>query len=308
MKIKTSQSILIYYFSGTGNTARVTDMIASEFEKSGTKVRKLSIEDPQALDLDLSKYTKIGLGYPVHAFNAPEFVFDFVEKLYILDEKPCFVYKTSGDPLMNGGSTHLIREALRNQGLNVFYERLFIMPANVAIEFEPSLIKQLVLLAKRTAKLVADEILSGTERLQKNGWFNRVSSKIFSKLETSGVKWLGKRFKILQSCTFCGLCEKICPTKNIEIQDDKITHSDKCMLCMRCVYTCPEDAIKIKYADFFRIKKMDFSQQAFDNFLHDPEIKPDFLNSKTRGIFKHYYKFFKNSEDYSDLLIGKSKG
>lgn len=47
----------------------------------------------------------------------------------------------------------------------------------------------------------------------------------------------------LSSCTGCGNCEKLCPTKAIQIQDGKVTtDGGKCMLCMGCVAHCPEQA------------------------------------------------------------------
>jgi len=50
------------------------------------------------------------------------------------------------------------------------------------------------------------------------------------------------RYKLrrTESCTECGLCEKICPTQ------EAFTNSSKseCYLCNRCVEICPENALK----------------------------------------------------------------
>ncbi|MBD3353411.1 MAG: 4Fe-4S dicluster domain-containing protein [Candidatus Lokiarchaeota archaeon] len=290
------ESILIYFFSGTGNTKRVTKYIADEFRKKNVNTDIVNIENADAHELNHNTYDIIGFGYPVHAFNAPEYVLKFIENIENKKSespKKCFVFKTAGDSFMNGGSTHIVRKYLEEQGLSVYYERLFVMPANVLMAFERSLIKQLVLLSQKTARSLVEDILIQKERLQKNTWFNRISTKIFSKMESWGIKKLGKRFKTAQSCTQCGICEKICPTNNISIHNNLVKHGEKCMLCMRCIYTCPENAINIPYMNFFTIKKYDYTQKFVDEVVNDTEIEPNFLSSDTKGYFKHYYKFFK---------------
>jgi ferredoxin len=45
-----------------------------------------------------------------------------------------------------------------------------------------------------------------------------------------------------EKCTKCGLCVKICPVKNIKL-DNFPVHGHRCNFCMRCVSWCPQKAI-----------------------------------------------------------------
>ncbi|UYP44062.1 hypothetical protein NEF87_000347 [Candidatus Lokiarchaeum ossiferum] len=45
-----------------------------------------------------------------------------------------------------------------------------------------------------------------------------------------------------EDCTDCGLCEKICPTQEAELDSKK----GECYLCNRCVEICPQNAIVYK--------------------------------------------------------------
>lgn len=46
-----------------------------------------------------------------------------------------------------------------------------------------------------------------------------------------------------EKCIFCGVCEKVCRTKAIQIKEDTILLDyDKCNYCGRCVKSCPTEA------------------------------------------------------------------
>ncbi|MBD3350271.1 MAG: 4Fe-4S binding protein [Candidatus Lokiarchaeota archaeon] len=44
------------------------------------------------------------------------------------------------------------------------------------------------------------------------------------------------------ACTNCGLCEKICPTKEAEVNADK----SECYFCRRCIEVCPHEALRLQ--------------------------------------------------------------
>ena len=43
----------------------------------------------------------------------------------------------------------------------------------------------------------------------------------------------------------CGLCEKLCPMKNITLMDQKAVSGDRCTMCYRCVNRCPGQALTL---------------------------------------------------------------
>lgn len=50
---------------------------------------------------------------------------------------------------------------------------------------------------------------------------------------------------VKEDCIFCGICEKVCRTGAITIEEDNIVlHSDKCNYCGRCEKSCPTSAWK----------------------------------------------------------------
>ena len=56
-------------------------------------------------------------------------------------------------------------------------------------------------------------------------------------------------------CDFCGICEKICPTKAIAITGNEITTDpDLCMSCGACITVCPIETRQYRGADYEKFK------------------------------------------------------
>ena len=60
------------------------------------------------------------------------------------------------------------------------------------------------------------------------------------------AKYKCRKFSISDLCTHCNKCVEICPTKNIEVIDNKLYFKDNCILCTRCINHCPVNAILYK--------------------------------------------------------------
>lgn len=283
------QNIGIFYFSGTGNTKLVANLFADEFKRKGFSTKLIAIEDVlnDKLALSISDYDLLGFGHPVHAFSAPKIFFDFLDRLPNVDDKKTFTFKTAGDPLCSGGSTSLVRKCLSKKGYKVFHENLIVMPTNVMFKYDDSLIKQLYQVAVKKVKSRTGEILLGKINLQKNSLVLKIGTYIFNKAESRGASYFGKYLKTTDSCNLCGRCIKECPTRNISKHKEKIIFGNKCTFCMRCVYICSEKAISNKYMNFFVIKE----GYNIQNVIDDPKIKGNYINHKTKGFFKHFYKY-----------------
>ncbi len=287
----TPKTIGLFYFSGTGNPKLVSNLLDNEFNSSQINVDVIAIDDilrkKKKFNSSLiNTYDLIGIGYPVHAFNAPKIVFDFIKGLPILNKKKSFLFKTSGDPLCKGGSTSMIKKQLKKKGLFVFHESLIVMPSNIAIKYDDELIKQLYAVAVRKIKIIAQQILKGSKNLQRNGLILNLISIIFSRMESIGAKYFGKYLSTTEACNLCQICVKSCPTGNIKIKEKELLFDNKCGFCLRCVYICPQKALSNRYLDFMIIKDgYDISK-----VIDDPNIKANYLSRDTKGYFKHFYK------------------
>ena len=288
-------TIGLCYFSGTGNTKIVTELLAEAFEKHGANVTIIRMEhvtqgkimfDPQAYDIT-------GIAHPVHGFGAPRVVDEFVDLLPPAEDQKAFFLKTAGDFLAinNGASKPLIRR-LKRKGYRVFYDRIICMPSNWALAYNDEFSKQLCYAAIGKTEHMAQDILAGTERRLP---FHPILTWLIqwvTRGEALGGRVFGRFLKVTNACTDCGKCINNCPTQNIRRENGRITFGYECVFCMKCIYACPEQAI-VPRAFKFSVLKDGYDVQ---RIINDPNIEGDYITAETKGFFKRFYDYLQNPE------------
>lgn len=268
----------IFYFSGTGNTDIITNLITEHLEKKNAIVSAYRIETilKEGIDYNIENIDIIGIGYPVHAFDAPSIIHNFIESLPSGNGKKLFIYKTAADPILKGGSNAKLKEKLEEKGFEVVYEELFIMPSNVFLRYSDEVIKKLYEHSKEKARKFATSITRQKTKHQENTKIMKFCTKVFGDLEKFGARRFGKSLYVDENCIHCGKCIKNCPVSNITLDsNDDIVFKNNCMLCMRCIYICPARAIKTKRYKFFVLDDFyNLKEIAKDKDLKEPEKLP----------------------------------
>ena len=290
-KVSQIKSIVIFYFSATGNTERVVNNTASELLEQGLEVKKLNIEDQSVSDeiLDLEQFDLIGLAYPIYGFGTPKIIDEFIDTFPQGSGKKLFLFKTGADfiSINHNASFDLINELERKNYL-VFYDRIIVMGSNWVLGYPDALVKQLDSLAEKKIKHMCHEILQLKKRRFKTGKFLKSLSLGISRLEKNyGSKSFGKSLRNDSNCTFCSICSKNCPRGNIQILNGSVIFGEKCIWCMRCVYNCPQNAIYSKGLNFCILKNgYDLAQ-----ILENEQTEGIFITKDTKGYYKHFIKY-----------------
>ena len=77
--------ILLTYFTGTYNTLFLTNIISNKLKSKGHEVDVKVID--YKLKFNADSYDLIGIGYPIHYFNAPNFISKILLKNKIRNKK-----------------------------------------------------------------------------------------------------------------------------------------------------------------------------------------------------------------------------
>lgn len=290
-------NICIYYFSGTGNTEIVSNIVKSTFFKK----YKLSIE-LRRIDkilknndqINSKNYDMIGIAYPIYGLGTPSIINKFINLLPYDQYKKVFVYKTAADFInINNNSSKYIIKKLIKKGYNVFYDRIIVMGSNWFIKYDDRLSKQLYNVSLEKVEHMCNDILNGTKRIPKINIFIKLLS-IITKFgeENFGSKFYGRMLKTTNLCNNCYKCVNECPTENIVVNNGKIKFKWKCIWCMKCVYNCSKSAIKP------RILKMSVVKDGYyiKKIIKNNDIKGNFVDNNTKGFFKHFNDYIINKE------------
>ncbi|MFW6104832.1 MAG: EFR1 family ferrodoxin [Candidatus Bipolaricaulota bacterium] len=251
--------VLILYFSGTGNTKFIAEKIYRKLEEREYTAEVSSVETFPQKDVD--DYDFLVFGYPVHGYEMPSFLKSYLGDLSLPRSNGVIVYSTMG--YSGGNSLRRTSDILGTEGFKVVGSEEFRMPGNDGLIISgkdsdtvrevldtdynrsPVINEKVSSIAQRIGELAGDEV-DESEVLKPEKKFTYVLLTPLMKLVFYLFEkiFVGK-FRADESCVECGLCEEICPSDNIELNNGKVVFGDDCYFCLRCINQCPVEAIQI---------------------------------------------------------------
>lgn len=280
MKMK----FIFYVFSGSGNTDKACCELRKKLERGGAECEYRRFRKGERFPLP-QEGDAVVLGYPVHAFNAPEPVTEFVKKLPDGNKNRAYLITTSGEPLtLNDCAFRKVGKILGNSGYDVRGEYRFVMPYNIIFRHSDGMASRLWKVAVTGIARAAEEILTGMTRMTEIGLGKKAVSAVFG-IEHLAMPFIGRGFRVTDECVGCGKCEKICPQANITIKDGKAEFGKNCVGCMGCAFSCPKDAVRTGILNGWRVNgKYDFDA---------PPVEDDKI---CKYLGKTYLSYFQRGE------------
>lgn len=280
---------LICYFSGTGNTKKVSEEFARRLGELGVETSLCNIEKQSGRQFDTDGIDAIGIAYPIWAFNAPKIVLDFAKALK-KRETPmrAFVIKTSGEPVrLSDASSCKLRKILKSRGYTITNEYHYVMPYNIIFRHTDGMAYKMWQTALKTIPIDCREFAGGKEALLKPVLFGGLVTAAL-RIQQWGGRFNGKRYKVDEKkCIRCNLCVDNCPTKNISVKDGKFVFGKNCLMCMRCAFECPKAAIKIGLFEKWKVN---------GRYTFAPPVLPEKPNGHENYCRKAYERYFARCE------------
>lgn len=272
-----------YVFSGTGNTLRVCTLLSEHLQGLGNDVNIYPLRSDTKLH---GESDCIIVGYPVHAFNAPLPVLEFLKRLPNTKRKiPVYFVQTSGEPLkMNFAAFIRPQRIVRKKGYIVLGGFSYVMPYNILFRHSDGMAARMWNVVKLRAPIEAEMISKRQSHLCRVNVLQR-SIPFILRIEHSAMPIVGRYFKVTGDCIGCGLCEKLCPQGNIVMKDKKPVFGKHCTACMDCAFSCPKDAIRTSVLNGWRV-----------NGKYDWNAIPTGDNGIGKYCSKSYLKYFRMYE------------
>lgn len=236
---------MIFYFSGTGNSLYIAK-------------RMHEIEDKEIIDMASAlnkkefKYSvaddeKIGIIFPVYFWGLPTIVNDFISQLRIESNKTPFIYTviTCGSSI--GNANKILENLLKEKKLQLNSVFSIEMPSNYIMRYNtPNEEDQKSIF--QTGEKQIEKIIKRLETSQSGDFskhhgpldlFTPVAYKLY------GFYRKTKDFYTTDACNSCGICEEICPSKNICLEAGNPKWiKEKCSHCTACINRCPSQNIQ----------------------------------------------------------------
>jgi Pyruvate/2-oxoacid:ferredoxin oxidoreductase delta subunit len=265
--VKTNyDNLLLIYYSGTGNSKRVSEWIATTASEAGINSYVTSYDqfDPERI-AGFTGRTMIGFFSATHGFNLPHSMLKFLVRFNVLKGSDVFIGNTRAGmklsklflPGLSGIALYLPAFIMFLKGYKIRSLYPVDLPSNW-ISLHPGLKKKVIDSMfdhyRSLTERYAVQVLSG----------KRVFLKAFALLPLDllvfplavgyyffGRYILAKTFITNKNCDNCGLCVKECTTGSIILSGNRPFWKLTCESCMKCMNHCPKRAIETAHSFFF---------------------------------------------------------
>ena len=279
--------VTIGYFSGTGSTLRVAKCFEACFHSRGISCRLVPVSTRDMADVPEDMLVVI---YAVHALNAPEPVYRWLDSLPAVQGRPAAVISVSGggEVFPNTACRVSTIRRLEKKGYAVNLETMLVMPSNFAAPTpEAYAVRLLELLPKKVERAVS-ALLSGTRRRAKPSVCDRFLSKV-GEIEKFGGTSVRKNDPLRSGLHRLRPVRRKCPAANITIMNGRPVFGSHCSFCLGCLYGCPLKALQPGIMKSILLKD-GYSMQDFERkaVLHTKERADDVPRRKAWAGVRKY--------------------
>ena len=248
---------LIFCFSGTGNSLKASKEIVSILGDTEIVLMK------NAYVLS-GKYDRIGFVFPSYAGGVPNAVLQYIKSLDIKIDSTDYVFSVVTYGGADRNTLPMLRNALAKKGVSLKYGKALVTVGNYIAMYPIKTDRNEILdkadyVAAQYAREIQEKVTTGIGK-------EKFAKKLFYIAGNWYFKLKAKQLGVSDDCSSCGLCEKLCPTGSVKIENGKPVFNWKtCAQCMACVQWCPKGSINCGKETKERAR------------YHHPDIKADEL-------------------------------
>jgi ferredoxin len=258
--------IIIYYFTGTGNSKNVAVWLAKSAEENSIDVELVNIGQSERRSIKPPDENALVVFIsPIHGFNYPPIMLNFIihfprekNKVVLMNTRAGMLIKNWVTPGLTGIAFYFSALILKLKGYSLKGMFPVDLPSNW-ISLHPGLnertVKYLHERNKERVTAFAKKIFSGKSDFKavREIVQDFLVSPIAILYFCIGRFFLSKTYYASSDCDSCGVCIKNCPVKAIIEVDKRPFWTYHCESCMKCMGNCPKKAIETAHGFVFGI-------------------------------------------------------
>jgi ferredoxin/flavodoxin len=229
----------IYFFTGTGNSLKVAEAIASALPDSEVvAIRK-------GTETDVSQhFERIGFVFPVYFWGLPVMVADFLRNLRFARQNSTYFFAVATYGGIPGNAIRQANALLLEKGFHLNYGAGVKMFQNAVTYYDMR--KDVDGITRES-----DQKMLSIAAEVENKAANRIARvnpliSVAHLYSMRRVHTTDLGFSVSADCISCGICRNVCPAKNITLEDGRPQFHHQCESCLACIQHCPRRAINYK--------------------------------------------------------------
>ena len=229
----------IYFFSGTGNSLKV----ARDLAKVLPDCEIVAIY--KHVDLNIpSGYDRIGFVFPTYYWGLPKLVANFLEEAMFPKQGNTYYFAITTCGASDGNAICQLNNLLLKKDCQLNYGTKIKMFSNAVTIYEMKKnIAKITEKSNNQLKPIVCDIIE--KKLNKISKGHKRVERIYNR-HMQAFSTIDHDFNCDDNCISCGICQKICPAKNIKLRAGKPTFLRQCENCQACIQHCPKRSINYK--------------------------------------------------------------
>jgi ferredoxin len=224
---------IVFYFTGTGNSLKIAKDIGNII--GDCKIVSMSAYNQND---NLDDYEKIGFVCPVYGMSIPHFVKEFISKSNFPQNKYYFCVVNYSD--YHGASIAVMNKLLNKKSIRLNAAFFIKMVSNyIVLKETPENYNEVL----EKAQVKINNIGQKIKDMENKNVIKHHPLMVFSNFGYKLYKTLDRYFNVSNECIGCGNCYKICPVKNIIMENNRPKFKNNCEQCVACINSCPKRAI-----------------------------------------------------------------
>lgn len=234
---------MIIYFSGTGNSKYVADMLAEQLDDQAIDAGKMIKNGIKGEFKSKSPWIFVS---PTYSWKIPNIFEKFIKESTFKGSKTAYFIMTCGQDIGNAkaqiinicNDTNLEYKGIAEVVMPDNYIAMY--PVTNKEEWENIIKKAIPLIQKHACVIKEEGVLQDKKIVIADKIKSAVVNPLFYKFMVKT-----KKFNVTTNkCISCGKCSNICPLNNIKLIDGLPKWGNHCTHCMACISYCPTEAIE----------------------------------------------------------------